>query len=208
MKNSLVSFVREFIKVIIIVAIAMPFISLFAAWSEPSQAPTLGNAEAPINVGTIEQVKDGILGAKYFRSFYETLLATDGGNVGIGTLIPTVKLDVNGQIRIRGGNPGPNKVLTSSDSGGTASWQGSPVSGGGLTYVGSCEIGAFNQPFEGTSCKCNNGEKIMLLEGLGGTLENGCRVLNQNTLNVIGIKIWSVDGNFGQYLSCYYACFK
>jgi hypothetical protein len=43
------------------------------------------------------------------------------GNVGIGTNSPTIRLDVNGQLRIRGGNPGAGKVLTS-DSTGTASW--------------------------------------------------------------------------------------
>lgn len=59
MKQTLFSLAREFIKVIVIVAIAVPFISLFAAWSEPSAAPTLGNAAAPINVGTIFQTKNG-----------------------------------------------------------------------------------------------------------------------------------------------------
>lgn len=43
-------------------------------------------------------------------------------NMGIGTDNPTAKLDVNGQIRIRGGNPGVGKVLTS-DSNGVATWQ-------------------------------------------------------------------------------------
>jgi len=44
------------------------------------------------------------------------------GNVGIGTAEPTQKLDVEGQIRLRGGNPGKGKVLTSDESG-NASWE-------------------------------------------------------------------------------------
>lgn len=42
--------------------------------------------------------------------------------VGIGTTEPTQLLDINGQLRIRGGNPGTGKVLTS-DANGTAMWQ-------------------------------------------------------------------------------------
>jgi hypothetical protein len=51
------------------------------------------------------------------------------GNVGIGTSSPTTKLDVNGQMRIRGGSPGAGKILTS-DAIGLASWQ-TPTGGGG-----------------------------------------------------------------------------
>ncbi len=46
------------------------------------------------------------------------------GNVGIGigATAPTAGLDVNGNVRIRGGGPGANKVLTSDDNG-LATWQ-------------------------------------------------------------------------------------
>ncbi len=47
---------------------------------------------------------------------------SSNGDVGIGTISPTAKLDVNGQIRIQGGVPGMHKVLTS-DSVGLATWQ-------------------------------------------------------------------------------------
>ncbi len=42
-------------------------------------------------------------------------------NFGIGVLVPTAKLDINGQIMIRGGSPGVTKIL-SSDATGQGSW--------------------------------------------------------------------------------------
>lgn len=48
-----------------------------------------------------------------------------GGNVGIGTTVPSTKLEVAGQIKITGGSPGAGKVLTS-DGNGLASWQSPP----------------------------------------------------------------------------------
>lgn len=60
-----------------------------------------------------------------------------GGNVGIGTLNPTEKLDINGQIRIQGGNPGAGKVLTS-DATGVASW--ATLSGGSNWTVSGANI--------------------------------------------------------------------
>ena len=48
------------------------------------------------------------------------------GNVGIGVANPTTKLDIDGQIRIRGGSVGSGKVLTS-DANGLASWMTLPT---------------------------------------------------------------------------------
>ncbi len=44
------------------------------------------------------------------------------GNVGIGVVDPDAKLEVAGQVKITGGSPGTNKVLTS-DANGLASWK-------------------------------------------------------------------------------------
>jgi hypothetical protein len=52
------------------------------------------------------------------------------GNVGVGGIPPTQKLDIDGQVRIRGGAPGVGKVLTS-DANGVATWE-TPVAGGAL----------------------------------------------------------------------------
>jgi len=51
----------------------------------------------------------------------------NSGNVGIGTTNPTEALDINGQVRIRGGSPAEGNVLTS-DANGVGTWQ---AAGGG-----------------------------------------------------------------------------
>jgi hypothetical protein len=64
-------------------------------------------------------------------------IAADG-NVGIGTNNPTQKLDIDGQVRIRGGAPGVGKVLTSTADG-TASWA-NPASSSNWTLVSGDNI--------------------------------------------------------------------
>lgn len=49
------------------------------------------------------------------------------GKVGIGVDYPDAEFELNGQIKISGGDPGSGKVLTS-DAEGTATWQNSPMS--------------------------------------------------------------------------------
>lgn len=53
----------------------------------------------------------------------DLLIVKNNGNVGIGTTTPGAKLELNGQIKIRGGSPGLNKVLTATDGLGNATWQ-------------------------------------------------------------------------------------
>jgi len=57
------------------------------------------------------------------------------GNVGIGTTTPSEKLDVNGQIRIRGGSPATGRVLTS-NAAGVGTWQ-TPAADSDWNVVGS-----------------------------------------------------------------------
>ena len=62
--------------------------------------------------------------------------------VGIGTLAPTATLYIQGQVRIRGGDPGAGRVLTS-DANGLASWQQAGLpSGAVILWTGaSCPAG-------------------------------------------------------------------
>jgi len=59
------------------------------------------------------------------------------GFVGIGTTTPTSLLECSGQVKITGGNPGLNKVLTS-NADGLASW--TLPAGGGFTDAGATII--------------------------------------------------------------------
>lgn len=56
------------------------------------------------------------------------ILQSSGGNVGIGTTVPTATLEVTGQVKITGGSPGSGKYLKS-DAAGLASWDTIPASG-------------------------------------------------------------------------------
>jgi len=70
-------------------------IAVHAQWSGPSQAPTGGNTSAPVNVGTTAQVKNGGLSVNAFTAWLDSYFA---GKVGIGTVSPAYKLDVNGDV--------------------------------------------------------------------------------------------------------------
>ncbi len=113
------------------------------AWTGPTQAPPNCPAgspgcDAPINVGAGDQTflgsktlwmkndETGVMnlrGAFNVRGLSQFLSdAVFDGKVGIGTVTPGAKLEINGQVKITGGLPGAGKVLTS-DANGLGSWQ-------------------------------------------------------------------------------------
>src|SRR3989344_3428017 len=69
------------------------------AFSEPTQTPPGGNVPAPINVGSAQQTKSGGLTVGSLASLGSAFLATNSGNVGVGTVSPSQKLDVAGYVR-------------------------------------------------------------------------------------------------------------
>ena len=48
------------------------------------------------------------------------------GELGIGTTSPSAELDVNGDVRIRGGSPADGYILTAIDANGNADWEAPP----------------------------------------------------------------------------------
>ncbi len=71
------------------------------AWTEPTAIAPNGNVGAPINTGDNSQYKAGALGIGKVLHGYSN--AVFDGNVGIGTIDPSEKLDVQGG-RLRVGN--------------------------------------------------------------------------------------------------------
>lgn len=63
------------------------------------------------------------------------LLISGSGNIGVGTLSPSAKLDVAGTFKLADGTQGAGKVLTS-DANGNTSWQ-TPSGGGGGQWTTS-----------------------------------------------------------------------
>lgn len=99
--------------------------------------------------------------------------------LGINTTAPTQRLDIDGQIRIRGGSPGAGKVLTS-DANGTASWQ-TPAGGGS----------SFTLPFAGNSTTGTNstgfGPGVFNITHSGTTGSVGAVYGLSNSPNGIGV---------------------
>ncbi|PCJ82974.1 MAG: hypothetical protein COA57_12445 [Flavobacteriales bacterium] len=64
----------------------------------------------------------------------ELISIQNDGNVGIGTTSPSTKLEVAGQVKITGGAPSVNKVLTS-DAAGLATWETPALVSSGKTNI-------------------------------------------------------------------------
>ncbi|KKT68486.1 MAG: hypothetical protein UW65_C0042G0001, partial [candidate division WWE3 bacterium GW2011_GWB1_44_4] len=108
------------------------------------------------------------------------------GNVGIGTTAPGAKLEVAGQVKITGGTPGANKVLTS-DVDGLATWQSLSV----LESVSSVSNS------DGTlTISPTTGNIIASLNLGNANTWTGVQSLTANTY-FPGSGIWNTSGNVG-----------
>lgn len=133
----------------------------------------------------------------FFSSNIGYALTTGYGNVGIGTLTPSAQLDVNGQIKIRGGNPGSGKVLTS-DANGLATWQ-TPSGGGGGGQWSNTTGGIYNTDLTNVGIGTSLPYAKLHVEGgqifFTGNINDVLRVTGTGTdLSAVGIQALNGTG--------------
>lgn len=85
--------IKTILKSVFLLAIFSVAIHAFATWTMPTNNPPAGNTPAPVNTGSGLQHKPGSLLVNLFRVFGDAYF---DGNVGVGTVNPARKLDVNG----------------------------------------------------------------------------------------------------------------
>ncbi|MFA5926334.1 MAG: LamG-like jellyroll fold domain-containing protein, partial [Parcubacteria group bacterium] len=106
-------------------------------------------------------------------------------NIGIGTTTPGSKLEVAGQVKITGGTPGLNKVLTS-DANGLASW----------TSVASVGVSSVTNSDGTLTISPTIGDVVASLNLGHANTWTGAQTFSANTY-FPGSGIWDTNGNVG-----------
>lgn len=127
------------------------------------------------------------------------LVILKNGNTAIGNITPTSKLDVDGQIRLRGGTPGVGRVLTSAADG-TATWQDPNASAWGLNgnaIAATNFIGSTNaQPLV---FRTNNVERMRITPtgqvGIGTIAPAFALTLSTNSAAKPGSDAWFISSD-------------
>lgn len=131
-------------------------------------------------------------------------------NIGINTPMPTNTLDVNGTIRIRGGAPGANKILTS-DANGVGSWV-NPPSAFTLPYFGTAAVGSGGYVLDIANSTGSDGSAIIGRnstvisgEGIAGTATATSPLSNSvagvygrsSSINTLGVGVRAFHAGLG-----------
>lgn len=158
------------------------------AWTEPMLAPPGGNLGAPINTGGSDQVKSGGFAVN------GGLFLVPNGQVGIGTVSPTQKLDVAGNVKgsqlcigndCRGSWPSGGVTSVGTNNGLT----GGPITTTGTigidtSNISSCTNATTNKLYwNGSKLSCGTDQS-----GSGGGDNLGNHTATQN-LNIGNYKI-------------------
>ena len=128
----------------------------------------------------------------------ERLSILDGGNVGIGTITPTAKLEVNGTFKITDGTQGAGKVLTS-DATGLVSW----AAPGGLTLPYSGNFTTAQTVFAVSNDGGNSISGYSPITGsvaVQGITSSGTGIYGSANAGV-GVNAYSNTGNAGVFQS-------
>ena len=97
MKNTMINNIKEGIKVsVIALAITLGVTYAYAVWTGPTVAPPDGNVDAPINVGEIDQIKDGGLGVETLAVFGNSAVS---GYMKVGFSSVSCTTSLEGSLR-------------------------------------------------------------------------------------------------------------
>jgi hypothetical protein len=109
-------------------------------------------------IGTLDEDHVGIYGSG--GANWNFAMNVNNGNTGIGTQAPSARLDVNGNVRIRGSIPKKGSLLTSNDTNGNAEWKEAvafKASGRNTTTLDNFPLDTWTQFFFETTTEYNLG---------------------------------------------------
>ena len=92
--------ILENVRLMLLATIFSLGLGIAFAWTDPTGAPPTGNVLTPINRSASSQVKDGGFWAGSLG--VSNGLVVEAGNVGIGTIAPTAKLEIAGTPGVDG----------------------------------------------------------------------------------------------------------